>query len=228
MKRCSRCAREIPESAATCGRCGDPSMALVLVKKVEAAPVDVSAPQPASPPVIPVAPVVPLASMVPAVHVVPAAPVIPATPVKARTVSRPMLVAVLLIVAGGSLAFAMLRTSAPPAVRVVVPATPKPAASNAPKPVAPPAANAATAAAIAPAVAPMWKTANEEWLLNARRGAAFELPSRNKVTVWQGITQPMLVIRCNAGQMQTFVYTSSAIQMEAQDENHSVHVQVRR
>ena len=56
------------------------------------------------------------------------------------------------------------------------------------------------------------------------KGVAFELPSLNKVAIWQGISQPMLVVRCDAGHMQTFVYTASAIQMEAQDENHSVRI----
>ncbi len=60
--------------------------------------------------------------------------------------------------------------------------------------------------------------------MNTRKGVAFELPALKKVTVWQGISQPMLVVRCDAGRMQTFVYTSSAIQMEAQDENHSVRI----
>ena len=134
-----------------------------------------------------------------------------------------MLVAVLLIVAGGTLAFAMLRTSAPPAVRAVAPAPPKPAAPKASKPAVAPAANAMAAPAAA-AIVTKWSSANEEWLLNARKGVAFELPSLGKVAVWQGISQPLLVVRCNAGQMQTFVYTSSALQMEAQDENHSVSI----
>jgi hypothetical protein len=148
----------------------------------------------------------------------------PAVPAVTRTVSRPMLVAVLLIVAGGTLAFAMLRT--PPAVRAVVPTTPKPkpAAPKASTPAAAPAANPTPASGIAPSVTTKWKAANQEWLLNARKGVAFELPSLAKVAIWQGISQPMLVVRCNAGQMQTFVYTSSALQMEAQDENHSVSI----
>ena len=41
---------------------------------------------------------------------------------------------------------------------------------------------------------------------------------------WQSIAQPILVVRCEAGRMQTFVYTASALQMEAIDENHAVKI----
>jgi hypothetical protein len=218
MKRCSLCGREVPESATatTCSQCDDQSVALVRVAPSTATSLEASAPQPA-----PVAPAVP-----PAAPAVPPAValVAPAVPAVTRAVSRPMFVAILLIVAGGTLAFAMLRTSSPPAVRAVVPTTPKPAAPKAPTPAAAPAANMTAAPGMAPTITPTWKAANQEWLLNARKGVAFELPSLAKVAVWQGISQPMIVVRCNAGQMQTFVYTSSALQMEAQDENHSVSI----
>ncbi len=46
----------------------------------------------------------------------------------------------------------------------------------------------------------------------------------NRVAVWQGVSQPVLVVRCDAGKIQAFVYTASAIQMEPQDENHSVGI----
>jgi hypothetical protein len=153
-----------------------------------------------------------------------AAPVHVATPIreaaqtalpKAVRSNRHMLMAALLVVAGGTLTFAMLRSSAP-AVPVTAPAV-------MPKPVAPGAAPNAVAAAAA-AVPTKWRAANKEWLLNARKGVAFELPSQNRVTIWQGIAQPMLVVRCDAGRLQAFVYTASAIQMEAIDENHTVRV----
>ena len=75
-----------------------------------------------------------------------------------------------------------------------------------------------------PAVPSKWNTNNRDWLLNAKKGIAFELPALKKVGIWQGIAQPMLVVRCDAGRIQTFVYTASAIQMEAADENHTVRV----
>ncbi len=69
-----------------------------------------------------------------------------------------------------------------------------------------------------------WNAKNREWLLNARKGVAFELAAQNRVAIWQGIARPMLVVRCDAGRMQMFVYTASAIQMEPVDENHSVRI----
>lgn len=80
----------------------------------------------------------------------------------------------------------------------------------------------------APAAAPVskWNSANRDWLLNARKGVAFEVKSDNRVAIWQAVAQPVLVVRCDAGKMQMFVYTASAIQMEAQDENHTVGISV--
>ncbi len=189
-----------------------------------------------------------------------AAPVIPPPASKTAPSSsshRRMALAALLVVAGGSLSYAMLRSSAP-AVPVAAPAAArKPAA---PKPVPPkpaasaPAARPATylhlavapapvpaqcearagrrsrtragraARAGVPAVASKWNANNRDWLLNSKKGVAFELRSLKKVGIWQGIAQPVLVVRCDAGRMQTFVYTASAIQMEAVDENHTVRV----
>ncbi len=69
-----------------------------------------------------------------------------------------------------------------------------------------------------------WNAANRDWVANAKKGVAFELRSLNKVAIWQSIAQPILVVRCEAGRMQTFVYTASALQMEAIDENHAVKI----
>ena len=208
-------------------------------------------------PAIATAPVMPIAAPAPAPATSTPAPATPAavaltaaTPVPAaaaRTKNRRMLLAGLLVVAGGSLTFAMLRSSTP-AVPVTAPAATKTPA--APTPVAPkpaPAA-AATSAAIAapppaaaphttrsapattpvapatPVVASKWNTANRDWVANAKKGVAFELRALNKVAIWQSIAQPILVVRCEAGRMQTFVYTASALQMEAIDENHAVRI----
>jgi len=175
----------------------------------------------------------------------PVAVAAPAPPAKAGRSNRGlsnrglMIAAALVVVAGGTLTFAMFRSSAP-AVPVATPgARPRPAgakpaaakpapAARAGAPAAPPAAAAAPATAAAPeAAAPVptkWRPANKEWLLNSRRGVAFELRSQNRVAIWQGIAQPMLVVRCDAGRLQAFVYTASALQMEAVDENHTVRV----
>jgi hypothetical protein len=156
-------------------------------------------------------------------------PVALAPPAKAGRSNRGLMIAALVVVAGGTLTFAMFRSSAP-AVPVATqaarpnPAATKPAAAK-PAPLAHAVAPGAAPVAAAPAAVPTkWRSANKEWLLNSKRGVAFELPSQNRVTIWQGIAQPMLVVRCDAGRLQTFVYTASAIQMEAVDENHTVRV----
>jgi len=195
-----------------------------------------------------------------------AAPVIPPPASKTAPSSsshRRMALAALLVVAGGSLSYAMLRSSSP-AVPVAAPAAarkpaapkpvpPKPAATTpvvaptttasagspsasapAARPATVPAPAAATApvpmakpvpvAPVVPTVASKWNANSRDWLLNAKKGVAFELRSLKKVAIWQGIAQPVLVVRFDAGRMQTFVYTASAIQMEPVDENHTVRV----
>ena len=204
MKRCSQCNREIADSATTCGQC-DSLGALEL--PAETMSHDVPA--------------------APSVHAAAPPPAPPATTAKAGGAgNRKMLLAGLLVIAGGTLTFAMFRSSAAPATPVSSSTTaPKPAASKAspPKSAAthPPSASTSTAAV---ATVSKWSAANRDWVLNAKKGAAFEVRSDNKVAIWQAIAQPVLVVRCEAGKMQTFVYTASAIQMEAQDENHSVGV----
>jgi hypothetical protein len=140
----------------------------------------------------------------------------------AKRSNRRAIAAAALVLAGGTLTFAMLRSS-PPAAGISAPATaPKPAAAA---PATPPAATGpAVAASSAAPASSKWKAANAEWLLDARKGVAFELPSENRVAIWQGVTQPMLVVRCAAGRVQTFVYTASALQMEAVDANHTVRL----
>ena len=71
-------------------------------------------------------------------------------------------------------------------------------------------------------MASKWTAANRDWLMNAKKGAAFEVKSDNRVSIARGAALPVLVVRCDAGKMQTFVYTASAIQMEAVDENHTI------
>ena len=78
--------------------------------------------------------------------------------------------------------------------------------------------------AAAPAVVSKWNTGNPEWLAASKKAVAFEVKAVNRVAVWQGVSQPVLVVRCDAGKIQAFVYTASAIQMEPQDENHGVAI----
>jgi hypothetical protein len=165
----------------------------------------------------------------PAAAIAAAAPVPVAAAAKASSAgNRRMLLAGLLVIAGGTLTFAMFRSSATPATPLnASPAAAKPAAVK-PKAPTPAAANttpATTAATtVSTPIVSRWTAANREWLLNVKKGAAFEIKSDNKVAIWRAIAQPVLVVRCDAGKMQAFIYTASAIQMEAQDENHSVGI----
>ncbi len=193
MKRCFRCAQEIPETAATCEHCGEHATA----------------------------PVTEIAGPLAVLAVdVPDAPAVPTAPQpQAKSLSKPAfgglnrraLLAVMLLVVGGVCTLALLMASTPAAVPMSVPTATHQRVAPAP--------------AAAPAVGgPTWNNANREWLSNARRGAAFEMRSVNKVPIWQAVAQPTLVVRCESGRIETFVYTASAIQMEAQDENHTVRI----
>jgi hypothetical protein len=125
---------------------------------------------------------------------------------------RVLLGLVLITVAGGGFTLKMLIASSSPAVPV------QSGVPSATQPSAPAAKHTATP------VGPTWKRAEREWLWNPRKGVAFELPSVNRVAVWQGTVLPTLVVRCESNRMQTFVYTGSAMQMEPQDENHTVRI----
>jgi hypothetical protein len=69
---------------------------------------------------------------------------------------------------------------------------------------------------------PGWAANDTRWVGNARRSLAFEVPAVNKVSVWMRDVQPMLVVRCMAGTVDVFVYTSSAAAIESQTEDHTV------
>jgi hypothetical protein len=125
-----------------------------------------------------------------------------------------MMLGVGLLLVGGVGTLALVIASSSPAVPVVVTT----AAPTATRPTPAP-------APVTPGVAvSKWKQADRDWLWNVRKGAAFELRAENRVAIWQGITQPSLVIRCEPGRIQTFVFTASALQIEPEDENHTVRI----
>jgi hypothetical protein len=156
---------------------------------------------------------------------------------------RVLLAVVVVAMAGGTLTMALqMGGSAPTPVVVPKPQSPNrtPASTAGPvagaaAPASAPTATAVAASTAAPlAAAPVaadveasrWTQANREWLWNPKKGAAFQLTSVNKVAIWQGIAQPMLVVRCESNRLQAFVFTASAIQMESQDENHTVRLTI--
>ena len=81
----------------------------------------------------------------------------------------------------------------------------------------------------APAPAPpstvsqKWSSENRTyWVGKQRNAAAFELPAENMVSIWMNQVRPALVVRCMSKSLEVFVFTGSAIKMEAQTEDHTV------
>ena len=111
-------------------------------------------------------------------------------------------------------------------------ASPEPVAQTAaPAPARKPAANRATTAAartspaVASAPAPKWTHVTAgRWTGGDRKSVAFELRANNRIHIWTRDVTPVLVVRCQAGQVEPFVYTQSAARMEPQDGDHTVRV----
>ena len=57
-----------------------------------------------------------------------------------------------------------------------------------------------------------------------RKSIAFELKSSNRVNVWMGQVQPLLVVRCVANRTEAFVYTETAARIEVGMEDRAVRV----
>ena len=87
-------------------------------------------------------------------------------------------------------------------------------------------AAAPSAAAINPATPVKWTSAGQaRWVHPSRNAAAFEVAAERPVAIWNGTVTPTLVVRCNKGRVDAFVYTNSAARIEAEDENHSVKLE---
>jgi hypothetical protein len=92
-----------------------------------------------------------------------------------------------------------------------------PAAAPAVHPVPPP-------SAVVPGDAPGWIDNPALWAGDDRKGVALELSARHETQVWMKMVRPLLVVRCVARRTDVFVFTDSAIAMEAVDDNHTVRV----
>lgn len=71
---------------------------------------------------------------------------------------------------------------------------------------------------------PGWRENTLAWTAETRRRIAFELPARNETNVWMRKVRPLLVVRCQEGQIEAFVYTDSPAALEIEDENHTVRL----
>ena len=129
------------------------------------------------------------------------------------------------LVAASALIFTILsmRPSASPET-VAQTAAPPPAR----KPAANRAATAAPRTSPTPAstlVTPKWSQVTAgRWTGGDRKSVAFELRANNKIPIWTREVIPVLVVRCQAGQVEPFVYTQSAARMEPQDGDHTVRI----
>jgi hypothetical protein len=109
-------------------------------------------------------------------------------------------------------------------------ASPEPAAASAPTRRALASAPARTKPAVPAAArpepdAPRWnRVMDGRWVGTSHKTAAFEVQATGRVHVWTRDVTPVLVVRCDAGRMEAFVYTQSAARMEPQDGDHTVNV----
>jgi len=112
-------------------------------------------------------------------------------------------------------------------------ASPEPMTAPAPARRAPAKTPAAAKATPRPAVkavevdadAPRWSRVNDgRWVGTRGQTAAFELSATGRVHVWMRDVTPVLVVRCEKGNAEAFVYTQSAARMEPQDGDHTVQV----
>jgi hypothetical protein len=62
------------------------------------------------------------------------------------------------------------------------------------------------------------------WVGDKRNSVAFELAALDKIHIWTRAVTPVLVVRCENGHAESFVFTQSAARMETQDGNHTVRV----
>ena len=65
---------------------------------------------------------------------------------------------------------------------------------------------------------------NGPWVGDHRNSVAFELAALDKIHIWTRAVTPVLVVRCENGHAESFVFTQSAARMETQDGDHTVRV----
>ena len=81
-------------------------------------------------------------------------------------------------------------------------------------------------AGVAPRVEtlPPTKWADGARWVSDRKSVAFELKSINRVNVWMGQVQPLLIVRCTANRTEAFVYTDTASRIEPGVDDRAVRV----
>ena len=135
-----------------------------------------------------------------------------APPSEKRLAAREFVVIALAVVGGGVITFALMG-------RPVTPLRPEGVAPSAP------AAEPAPRATASDVRKRPWSAARRElWLGERRKGVAFDIDANEPVSAWMKMVRPILVVRCIAGTMETFVVTDTAAQIEARTEAHTVRL----
>lgn len=135
---------------------------------------------------------------------------------------RTLLLIAVAVIGGGVITLAALRGGGEP-TPAPTPST-SPAADAAPPASAPKAGTRATGESLVPAAT--WIDNGSMWLGSSQKGIALELPARNETPVWMRTVRPLLVVRCVARRTDVFVFTDSALAMEAQDADHTVRIRL--
>ncbi len=195
IRPCAACGREVPDLAGVCPSCGQPTSDSVGGALADLTP----EPGPAG-----------TGSLEPGAQA-PAdppdtGPVLPPSP---ALTARDMFVAALAVAAGAVITFALLTSGS-------VPASDATAAERT--------AEQPEVAAEAPStVIRTWSAANRATWVGTRRGAAaWEVEADNTVGIWMRTVRPVLVVRCEGGRTEVFVFTQTAAQIEPQTDDHTV------
>jgi hypothetical protein len=155
-----------------------------------------------------------------AADVVEAAALFVTVPVPKRTMSTASIVAIALAICGGIVLTGLLMTAGTAAHdRPTTSAVARPVVST------PKASAATTAVILDSASAPKWTSSHHaRWAGTARKTAVFEVAAERPVAVWSDTVTPRLVVRCMDQRTDVFVYIETAARIEAEDENHAVHL----
>jgi hypothetical protein len=128
---------------------------------------------------------------------------------KPRSSVSPLLIVIGSVAVLGALAFGLMSRGVA-----------RPQASAAPAPVS---RSAAPPRVAMEPIAPSRWTNAAQWVSD-RKSVAFELKSSNRVNVWMGQVQPLLVVRCTENRTETFVYTETAARIEPGMDDRAVRV----
>jgi hypothetical protein len=131
---------------------------------------------------------------------------------------RKLLLIAAVFIGGGVITLAALRGGPEP--------VPAPPAVDPGAPAASVAAAVTREAEVREAPSAAWIDNGAMWLGSSQKGIALELSARAETPIWMRTVRPLLVVRCAARRTDVFVFTDSAIAMEAKDPDHTVRIRL--